>query len=168
LYYRGAAGATSAADARGNHPAAAGSGVTFGVPGSECADLGAQCQLGRAAQLTGDAATSYLATLSSGLRYRECGSEVRRVIQNLRDRLSDCLTRSGLGVVGEGSPAAVDALYQYADSEARPELALRFLLRLLVASNCTIGLTEYEDLREVGAAVGYGIYLVSTVEFLVD
>ncbi|MFV2083556.1 MULTISPECIES: LamG-like jellyroll fold domain-containing protein [unclassified Micromonospora] len=62
-----AAGATSAADARGNHPAAAGSGVTFGVPGSECADLGAQCQLGRAARLTGDAATSYLATSTSGL-----------------------------------------------------------------------------------------------------
>ncbi|MFV2017817.1 LamG-like jellyroll fold domain-containing protein [Micromonospora sp. LOL_023] len=61
------AGATSAADARGNHPAAAGSGVTFGVPGSECADLGAQCQLGRAARLTGDAATSYLATSSSAL-----------------------------------------------------------------------------------------------------
>ncbi len=41
--------------------------------------------------------------LSSGLRYRECGGEVRRVIQQLHDRLSDCLIRSGLGgALGRG------------------------------------------------------------------
>ncbi|GAB7045996.1 hypothetical protein JCM9534A_11220 [Catenuloplanes indicus JCM 9534] len=107
--------------------------------------------------------------LLPGLRYRACGGEVLRVIRQLHDRLSDCLARSGLGgALGQGSPAAVEALHQYADSGAWPELAFRFLLRLLVVSNCTIGLAEYEDLREIGTAMGYGPFLVSTVEFLVE
>jgi|GEM_PF-720000 len=62
-----AAGAASAEDARGNHPAVAGAGVTFGVSGPGCGDSGSECQFDRAIQFTGDAADSYLATTSSAL-----------------------------------------------------------------------------------------------------
>ena len=61
------AGAGSADDARGNHPAVAGAAVTFGVPGPGCGDSGAQCQFDRAIRFTGSAGDSYLATTSSAL-----------------------------------------------------------------------------------------------------
>ncbi|MDG4763439.1 DNRLRE domain-containing protein [Solwaraspora sp. WMMD406] len=61
------AGAASAEDARGNHPATAGASVTFGVAGPGCGDSGPQCQFDRAIRFTGSAADSYLATTSSAL-----------------------------------------------------------------------------------------------------
>jgi hypothetical protein len=74
--------------------------------------------------------------LAPTLSYEECASDVRRAVQHLHACLANCLPRAGLEARREGSPTAVEALYQYADPAARPELAFRFLLRLLVASSC--------------------------------
>jgi hypothetical protein len=99
---------------------------------------------------------------------RSNGSDVvRREIQHLHADLSDCLDRSGLETRLDGVPVAMEALHQCADSAARPELAFRFLLRLLVASSCSIAASEYVHLQEVGVRMNYGEFLVSAVEFLI-
>lgn len=106
--------------------------------------------------------------IASQSRYEEYGNDVRREIWHLHDGLADCLARSDLATPRDGVPTAMEALYQYADSAARPELAFRFLLRLLVASSCTIKLAEYAHLQQVGVSLNYGEFLVPTVEFLVE
>lgn len=50
-----ASGSSSAVDNRGETPAAAGSGVTFGVPGPGCQGTGDGCQTDRGVRLSGDA-----------------------------------------------------------------------------------------------------------------
>jgi hypothetical protein len=101
-------------------------------------------------------------------RYRGRSSDVLREIQHLHSGLEDCLTRSSLWSPGDNSPTVIDALYRYAAPAAQPELAFRFLLRLIVASSCAISSTEYAHLREVGAYFEYGEFLMSAVQFLVE
>jgi hypothetical protein len=101
-------------------------------------------------------------------RHQGRSGAVRSEIRHLHYGLEKCLKRSRLWIAEEGSPSVIDALYRYAGEEARPELAFRFLLRLIVASSCTISSIEYAHLREVGASLGYGEFLVSAVEFLVE
>ncbi|WFE25310.1 DNRLRE domain-containing protein [Solwaraspora sp. WMMD791] len=95
------AGATSAEDARGNHPATAGSGATFGVAGPGCGDSGPQCQFDRAIRFTGDAADSYLATTSSALIDTSTGfgaSAWVRLTDDTTDRVA--ISQDGSGEPG--------------------------------------------------------------------
>jgi hypothetical protein len=61
-----ASGSPAAADSRGDTPAPAGSGVTFGVPGPGCQGTGDGCQVDRAVRLSGDA-EGYLTSPRAGL-----------------------------------------------------------------------------------------------------
>ncbi|WJK42076.1 DNRLRE domain-containing protein [Solwaraspora sp. WMMA2056] len=94
-------GAATAEDARGNHPATAGAGVTFGVSGPGCGDSGPQCQFDRAIRFTGDAADSYLATTSSALVDTSTGfgaSAWVRLTDDTADRVA--ISQDGSGEPG--------------------------------------------------------------------
>ncbi|MFV2017824.1 LamG-like jellyroll fold domain-containing protein [Micromonospora sp. LOL_023] len=96
-----AVGAATAEDARGNHPAIAGAGVTFGVPGPGCGDSGPQCQFDRAIRFTGDATGSYLATTSSALIDTSTGfgaSAWVRLTDDTTDRVA--ISQDGSGEPG--------------------------------------------------------------------
>ncbi|MEV4351055.1 LamG domain-containing protein [Actinoplanes sp. NPDC049596] len=92
-------GSPTAADSRGEHPMAAGAGVTLGVPGPGCLNV-SPCERDRGASFTGEA-DSYLATDSSALIDTQKGFTAAawvKLTDDTKNRVA--VSQDGTGVPG--------------------------------------------------------------------